>query len=94
MAVLDLKSNNRTQPTQPPHNRINYLGVCIAVKAHTSVFLLGEAGVAAQAVWSRAAQKVGLSPLKSCDTSCAELRRMNHVFQDETRLKGGFKQCL
>lgn len=44
MAVPNLKKNI----TEP--NQINYLGVCIAVKAKPSVFLLAEAGVAAQSV--------------------------------------------
>lgn len=37
------------------------LRVCIALKDNASFFLLGEAGVAAQAAWYQGAQKVGLS---------------------------------
>lgn len=48
MAVPNLKKKK----PEPNHHttKINYLGVCIAVKANASVFLLGEAGVAALAV--------------------------------------------
>lgn len=61
MAVSNLNTNKQTKS--------NPLRVCIALKDNASFSLLGEA----QAVWYGAAQKVGLSLLKSCNTGCVEL---------------------
>lgn len=47
--MLNGCTKSKKKITEP--NQINYLGVCIAVKAKASVFLLAEAGVAAQAVY-------------------------------------------
>lgn len=88
MAVPNLKKNNNKQTNKPPHKKSDGLKVCVALKDNASVFLLGEAGVAAQAGWYRAAQKVGLSLLKSYNTGCAELGKDQTGISEWNLIKG------
>ena len=61
MAVPNLKKQQQKPSKQTTTQKGGGLRVYTALKANASFSLLGEAGVAAQAVWYQAAQKVGLS---------------------------------
>lgn len=87
MAIPNFK--NQQNPNKPPTTqKSDGLRVCIALKDNASFFLLSEVGVAAQAVWYQAAQKVGLSLWESCHTGCAELGKDQTSISEWNAIKG------